>query len=174
MNTELRQDDDRLSLDTLSSMCCNTHVIKAAQIAKALHQQARADMNRLRAIDSEQHKLRPEYLRFLDLEAERKSKTERLRRTSSLIINLADEGADNERGDEFNEYMIPVSHLTLWEAMLAVLEQAGEVQLYELLHVLEQLGKKVTRGAIESAVKTHPKIFQARTRGRDRFVSLKR
>jgi len=172
MQTDVCQSDDRNSLDRLSSMCCNGLVIKAAQVAKALQQQSRADFDRLKAIDAEQNKLRPDYLKFVDLEEEKKRKEDRLRRTSSLINDMV--GEDTKQYDEFNEYIIPVSDLTLWEAMLAVLEQAGEIQLYELLHVLEQFGKKVTRGAIESAIKTHPKVFQARSRNRERFVSLKR
>jgi hypothetical protein len=172
MNTEVREIDDRISIDNVSSVCCNAVVARAAQVAKALAQQAKADFSRLKAIESEQNKLRVDYLRFLDLEEEKKAKTDRLRRTSSLIPEELDESDENH--DEFNSYVTAVVDLTLWEAMLAVLEHTGETQLFELLHVLEQFGKKVTRGAIESAVKTHPKVFQARTRGRERFVSLRR
>ena len=173
MNTEERQSDDRITLYNLSSICCNEDVIKAAQVAKALSQQAKADFVGLKAIESEQTKLRPEYLRFLDLEEEKKAKSYRLRRTASLIPDhLENIREDEESG--FYSYIVKVSELALWEAMLAVLEHTGEVQLFELQHVLEQFGKKVTRGAIESAIKTHPKRFQARSRGRERFVSLKR
>jgi hypothetical protein len=169
-----QETDNSFLLDNLSSSCCNAIVIKAAQVAKALQQQSKADFNSLRAIDVEQNKLRTDYLRFLDLEAEKKFKAERIRRTSSLISDLIDTGDPVHQDDEFDEYIIPVSDLTLWEAMLSVLEHTGEIQLFELLHVLEHFGKKVTRGAIESAIQTHSKVFQARTRGRDRFISLKR
>jgi hypothetical protein len=175
MQTEARHTDDRILLDNISSLCCNDPVIKAAQVAKALSQQAKADYERLKAIDSDQTKIRAEYLRFLDLEDEKKAKADRLRRTASLIpSHLGNIAADQEENDEFDSYIVKVSELALWEAMLAVLEHTGEIQLFELQHVLEQFGKKVTRGAIESAIKTHPKSFQARTRSRERFVSLKR
>ncbi|MFZ0798240.1 MAG: hypothetical protein WCA13_13610 [Terriglobales bacterium] len=174
MNTGARYSDDRITLANLSSVCCNEDVIKAAQVAKALSQQAKADFDGLKAIETEQTKLRPEYLRFLDLEEEKKAKSYRLRRTASLIpAHLQNIRAEDEEGG-FDSYIVKVSELALWEAMLAVLEHTGEIQLYELQHVLEQFEKKVTRGAIESAVVTHPDKFKARTRGRERFVSVKR
>ncbi len=176
MQTQARRSDDRKHIDSLSSLCSNDRVIRTAQIAKALSQQAKADFDRLNAIDSEQDKIRREHLRFLDLEAEKKEKAARLRRTASLIPdrlkNIGVSGDDEH--DSFDTYVIEAKDLTLWEAMLAILEHTGEIQLYELQHVLEQLGKKVTRGAIESAVLTHPHKFRAVTRNRERVVSLKR
>jgi len=149
-------------------------MIKAAQVAKALSQQAKADFDRLRQIDSDQTKIRAEHLRFLDLDDEKKAKADRLRRTASLVPDHLQNIRQDDHADEFDSYVVKAVDLTLWEAMLAVLEHTGEVQLFDLQHVLDQFGKRVTRGAIESAIKTHPKQFQARTRGRERFVSLKR
>jgi len=177
MNTEARQGDDRIVIDNLSSLCSNDRVIRTAQVAKALSQQAKVDFDRLKAIESEQTKLRSEYLRFLDLEEEKKSRSARLRRTASLIPdNLQSIGAsdDDDEEEDFQTYIVKVADLTLWEAMLAVLEHTGEIQLYELQHVLQQFGKQVTRGAIVSAIVTHPDKFRAITRNRDKFVSLKR
>jgi hypothetical protein len=90
--------------------------------------------------------------------------------------NLQNIGAsdDDDEEEDFQTYVVQAVDLTLWEAMLAVLEHTGEIQLYALQHVLEQLGKTVTRGAIESAVITHRDKFRAVTRNRERFVSLKR
>ena len=65
MQTETRTTDDRLMLDNLSSLCSNQSMIKAAQVSKALSQQAKADFDRLKQIDAEQTKIRAEYLRFL-------------------------------------------------------------------------------------------------------------
>jgi len=177
MQTEERQVDGRKMLDKLSSICSNDRVIRAAHVAKALSQQAKDDFERLDAIEAEQAKIRSQYRRFLDLEAEKKDKSARLRRTASLIPdhlqNIGVTGDDNEH-NPFEMYVIEAKDLTLWEAMLAVLEHTGDVQLYELQHLLEQFGKKVTRGAIESAVLTHPDKFRANTRNRERVVSLKR
>jgi hypothetical protein len=174
MQTEARHNDDRKQLDNLSSVCCNGDVIRAGQVAEALSQQAKADFNRITAIESEQKKIMADYLRYKDLEGEKKAKADRLRRTVSLIPDHLHKIRAQGEADEFDSYMVKLSDLTLWEAMLAVLEHTGEIQLFELQHVLEQFGKKVTRGAVESAVTTHPDKFQAKTRGRERFVSLKR
>jgi hypothetical protein len=174
MNTEARQYDDRINVDKLSSICCNAPVINASRVALALSQQSDSDFDRLQKIEVEQTKLRPHYLRFLDLEEEKKAKIERLRRTTSLIPDHLKNVNWRAKKDEFNEYIVTITELTLWEAMLAILEHTGEIQLFELQHVLEQFGKAVTRGAIESAIKTHPQQLQARTRGRERFVSLRR
>lgn|SRR5208282_3316559 len=174
MQTEARKSDTRISIDNLSSICSNQSMIKAAQVAKALSQQAKADFDRLRQIDSDQTKIRAEHLRFLDLDDEKKAKADRLRRTASLVPDHLQNIRQDDHADEFDSYVVKAVDLTLWEAMLAVLEHTGEVQLFDLQHVLDQFGKRVTRGAIESAIKTHPKQFQARTRGRERFVSLKR
>jgi hypothetical protein len=166
--------DDTLALDRVSPESYNEDVIKAAQVAKALSQQAKADFDRLRAIDTEQTKLRAEHLRFLDLEEEKKAKGYRLRRTASLIPTHIDATCTQDESDEFDSYIVKVSELTVWEAMLAILEHTGEVQLYELQHVLEQFGKTITRRAIEKSIETHGDRFKARTQGRERFVSLKR
>jgi len=174
MDTETRQSDDRITVDNLSSICCNARVINASQVASALSQQSEADFDRLQRIEVEQKKLRPHYLRFLDLEEEKKAKVDRLRRTTSLIPDHLKNVSWKAKKDEFDAYIVTLAELTLWEAMLAILEHTGEIQLFELQHVLEQFGKAVTRGAIESAVKTHSQQLQARTRGRERFVSLKR
>ena len=174
MNTEARQIDSRKYVDNLASICSNASVINASQVAAALSQQADTDFERLQKIEDEQVKLRPHYLRFLDLEDEKKSRADRMRRTTSLIPQHLENLKSKPRKNEFDAYIVTLSDLTLWEAMLAILEHTGEVQLFELLHVLGQFGKSVTRGAIESAIKTHPARFQAKTRGRERFVSLKR
>jgi hypothetical protein len=150
-------------------------VIKAAQVAQAMSQRAKADFTRLKAIDAEQSKLRTAYLQYSDLEDEKKAKAERLRRTASVVPKEHIEFAVGEQdADEFNSYIVKVFELSLWEAMLAVLQETGEIQLFELQHVLGQFGKKVTRRAIENAIAAHGSEFRAISKGRERFVSLKR
>jgi hypothetical protein len=107
MNTEARQSDDRIILDKLSSICSNTQVIRTAQVAKALSQQAKGDFDRLKAIESEQTKLRKEYLQFLDLEEEKKSRSARFRRTASLIpddLGSFAANADDDEEEDFQRY----------------------------------------------------------------------
>jgi hypothetical protein len=175
MTTEVHTSSDTNYLDTVSSQSYKRTVIQAAQVAKAMAQRAKADVDRLRAIDKEQASIRAAYLRYKDLDDEKKNKAERLRRTASVIpreqIKFA---AGDEEPDEFDSYMVKVSDLALWEAMYAILEETGEIQLYELHYVLGQFGKKVTRRAIENAITAHAGEFRAVSKGRERFVSLKR
>jgi len=140
-----------------------------------MSQRAKADFDRLKAIDTEQVKLRAGYLQYRDLEDEKQARAERLRRTASVVPrDHIDIAVGDQDEDEFNSYIVKVSELALWEAMLAVLQETGEIQLFELQHVLEQFGKKVTRRAIENAIVVHGSEFRAVSKGRERFVSLKR
>lgn len=176
MNTEAHFLNDTNCLDTVSSTSYKSIVIKAAQVAQALSQRAKADHDRLKEIDKELAKLRAAYLQYRDLEDEKKLRAERLRRTASVIPRDSMIWADltGEDEEEFDSYIVKVSELSLWEAMVAVLQETGEIQLYELNHVLEQFGKKVTRRAIENAITAHSKEIRAISKGRERFVSLKR
>ena len=174
MQSQISSHDNTILLDTVSSASYNSTVIKAAQVAQAMSQRAKADFDRLKAIDKEQAQLRSGYLRYRDLEDEKRDKGERLRRTASVVpkehVKFAVSGDDV---DDFNSYIVKVSDLPLWEVMLAVLQETGEIKLFELHHVLEQFGKNVTRRAIENALTAHNADFRAISRGRERFVSLR-
>jgi hypothetical protein len=172
MNPEICKTDARIFLTRPASRLQNGCMVRAEDVASALRQQGNDDMKRLKQIRSEQAKIRPQYNRFRDLDSEAKDKEARLRRTMSLLNNVYE--LSGEKTDEFKDYMASINDLTLWEAMTAVLEQESRMQIYELQHVLEQLGKKVSRQAIESAIVTHKEKFATRTQGRDKFVSLKR
>jgi len=147
-------------------------MIRVSDIQEALKQQAASDMNRLDAIDAEQRELREQYLRFRDLDDEKKLKNSRLQRTASVLGDIYEDMVTKDK--KFRPYAIAVSEVALWEAMLAILEHVPEMQLHELQHTLAELGKKVSRQAIESAVTTHRDKFESKPRGRDKFVSLKR
>ena len=54
MSTELHFQDDTNYLDMVSSKSYKCTVIQAAQVAKAMAQRAKADVDRLKAIDKEQ------------------------------------------------------------------------------------------------------------------------
>lgn len=172
MQSEIRKHETRNMLTNLVSPLHDGRMVRAEDVAKALVQQGRDDLKRLRQIRSEQSKIRAQYNRFRDLEVEAKEKEARMRRTMSLLDNVYEDA--EEQQDDFKAFVVTLSELTLWEAMMAVLEQVSEVQIYELQHVLDQLGKKVSRQAIESAIATHRNTFETKARGRDKFVSLKR
>ena len=176
MNTEVRNSDTRTTIDTLAEKLHNASVIKTSHIVKALEQQACTDAFKLRTIREEQDKLRRQWMEFRDLEEQAKRREERLQRTLGLIGNHKSDGLKTVLDDErLDGFITPLPNdLALWEAIVTVLEQVEEIQLYELQEVLVELGKKVSRQAMESAINTHRESFETKTRGRERFVSLKR
>ena len=58
--------------------------------------------------------------------------------------------------------------------MQAIVEQAGEIQVIDLQDTLEYFDVKTSRQAIESALASHKETFETKTRGREKFVLLKR
>ena len=177
MNTENRNTDTRHHLTSIASPLYGEGVmIQVSDITKALNQQIKNDLAHLKDAKKRMTELRPKYLTYRDLEREVQAKEERVRRTALLLGDDTVESVRRAEKDDdgFDAYMVSDSPLALWEAMSSVLEHRPEMQIYELQHVLEQLGKKTSRQAIESAIVTHKELFSTRTRGRDRFVSLKR
>lgn len=175
METQICKHDTRITIDNLASKLQNKDVIRVADIKRALERRYRSDMSDLRGIRKEQDKLREQWMRFTDLDEQAKRKEERLRRTVGLLGDSKLTDLDNAAdGDLMDSFVVSVSALTLWEAILAIVEQISEIQIYELQHVLEQLGKKVSRQAVESAIDTHKSLFVTKIRGREKFVSLKR
>ena len=61
----------------------------------------------------------------------------------------------------------------LWEHLRNYMRFVPESQVGEIVEFLQWLGIETSRQAVESAIKTHGKVFQIKKRGRERFVSLK-
>ena len=162
MNTQIRKLDSRNILTDVDSGFTVQDVVRLGDITKALQQQLREDIKQLKANYAEQNKLRPHVIRFRDLEREAKAKEARMQRTVALI---GDEHFPNVKdyaksGDDLSPAItLPVGDTALWEAIMTVLEQAPEMQVVELQHVLEQLGRRTSRQAIESAMATHKNVF---------------
>jgi hypothetical protein len=178
MNTEKCNTGSINMVTHVASICNDAGMVRFADIEKALEQQTAADLKRLKANYAEQNKLRPSVLRFRDLESEAKVREERIQRIVALTGDETFEdlrkkllsGSDVSRG-------IPLTvddELPLWMAMRAIVEQVTEIQVIELQHALEYFDRKTSRQAIESALASHKETFEAKTRNRDKFVSLKR
>src|SRR5438132_1487178 len=80
--------DTRNLLTSLASGLHNSEMVRHSDIASALQEQAKADVKRLKAIYTEQSRLRPKVMRFRDLEQEATSKKERLRRMLALAPGM--------------------------------------------------------------------------------------
>jgi hypothetical protein len=80
------------------------------------------------------------------------------------------------KGKDVSKEIVTITDekLPLWVAMRAIMEQVTDLQVVDLQDVLEYFKIKASRQAIESALASHKETFETKTRGRDKFVSLKR
>jgi hypothetical protein len=152
-------------------------VIRFADIEKRLDQQHAEDVKQLRKNYSEQNRLRPSVVRFHDLEREAKMRQERIARVVMLLRGSKFEDRSELLAGNNVSREIVVSlddKPPLWLAMKAIVEQTTEVQVVDLQDALEYFKIKASRQAIESALASHKETFETKTRGRDKFVSLRR
>jgi hypothetical protein len=178
MHPENRNSESTNSLTSVASKCTVGSVIRFADIEKRLDQQWVEDVKQLRKNYSEQNRLRSSVVRFHDLEREAKVRQERIARVVMLLRGSKFQQTDKELlagNDLSREIMVPVDDKPpLWLAMKAIVEQTTEVQVVDLQEALEYFKIKASRQAIESALASHKETFETKTRGRDKFVSLKR
>ncbi len=177
MNTETRNIDSTNILTDVDSRFSVDRMLRLGDIEKALEQQFREDQRQLKLNYTEQNRLRPKVIRYRYLENDAKARETRMRRIMAVL------GEDRFRGmresvkagvDVSKMVSLAVSFdVPLWEAIAAIVEQAPGIQVVELQHALEHLGRKASRQAIESALATHKDEFETKIRGRDKFVSLK-
>jgi hypothetical protein len=153
-------------------------VIRFADIEKRLDQQYNEDARQLKRNYSEQNKLRPSVIRFNDLEREAKAREDRMARVVMLLGKDKFEDTRREllKGKDVSKEIVTITDekLPLWVAMRAIMEQVTDLQVVDLQDVLEYFKIKASRQAIESALASHKETFETKTRGRDKFVSLKR
>lgn len=153
-------------------------MIRFADIEKRLDQQYAEDAKQLRKNYSEQNRLRPSVVRFNDLEREAKVREERMARVIMLLgeDKFIDTRRELLKGNDLSKEIVTMTDdkLPLWLAMRAIVEQVTELQIVDLQDALEHFGVKASRQAIESALASHKETFETKTRGRDKFVSLKR
>jgi hypothetical protein len=152
-------------------------VIRFGDIRERLQRQYDADYEYLENNYEEQNKLLPQVQRFRDLEREAKVRRERAGRIIAVLgekkFKDRDEDLKRKTGVTTGIYF-DCEDLPLWTLMSAIVEQVPEIQVVDLQAALGYFGKKVTRQAIESALASHRDTFDTHTRGREKFVSLKR
>jgi hypothetical protein len=153
------------------------NLVRFEDIKKRLLQSYRDDGKELANILDQQNALRSEYRRYLDLDARRVALERRMERT--LVAYGPDDFEDIRKSEKSGKdtsrtvAIVIDRDLPLWQVIVAILEQYGELQVIQLELALDRLGHKTSRSAIESSLKTHPDEFKIRTSGRAKFVSLK-
>jgi|ERR1700730_791445 len=173
MQTEERNDESTNSLTSIDSTLYKRNMPRIEDVSHALRQQWEQDEKALAAILDEQKKLRAAHIRFMNLEEEAKQKTERLRRLAVVL---------SKKGDPFDyietqKYVYTegsADEIPLWETVVEVLRQTGELRVVDLNTILDSLLGETSRQAIDSALATHSKEFQIKRRVRETFVSLRK
>jgi len=176
MHTEHRNIESTKRFITVASECNVGSVIRFADIEKRLDEQYVEDVKQLRKNYSEQNRLRPSVVRFHDLEREAKVRQERIARVVMLLRDNKFERRELPTGNDVSrDIVVSVDdNPPLWLAMKAIVEQTTELQVVDLQDALEYFKIKASRQAIESALASHKETFETKTRGREKFVSLKR
>jgi hypothetical protein len=177
MHAGNRNSDSTRNLTCIESGCTLGSVIRFTDIEKRLDLQYQTDYKYLKRNYAEQNKLRPAVLRFRDLQREAKAREERAARIIKVLgeEKFADQREELRSGSDISkDIFFDTENLPLWALMRAIVEQVEEIQVVELQDALEHFGQKASRQAIESALASHKEIFETKTRGREKFVSLKR
>jgi hypothetical protein len=130
----------------------------------------------------EMESLAAQYHRYRDLQAEVDSHWKRILYILRLIgpdraakVMASDKtGVIREATDNPSQSDDGRADLPVWKAIREYLREAGEARVGEIQSFLTWLGfENVSRQAIESALKRHERTFGVRTKGHERFVSLK-
>lgn len=174
----LRKNEANKPIDNVASILQNNFVARYQDITDALTTQFTNDIGQLRAMQDEQAKIRATYLRFLDIEKQKRGLTERVETTACLLLARgADETTGTMRGYLENVgLVIPKdwrSHVPTWRVIAEIVRQFPKMQVVEIVRVLERLGFQVSRQAVESALTTKADKFRITKRGREKFVSLR-
>jgi hypothetical protein len=166
------------SIDSVASLLHNESVARYQDVTEALTTQLTNDLGQLRAMQDEQAKIRATYLRFLDIEKQKRGLVERVETTACLLLAKGPaEGTADMRGYLENVgLVIPKdwrSHVPTWRVIAEIVRQFPKTQVVEIVRILERLGFQVTRQAVESALTTKADKFRITKRGREKFVSLR-
>jgi len=151
-------------------------------VFKALESNFRQDCSRLEDIRSEMEKLRGSYNRFIELRQEMENRHSRVLRIIGLLgtegIEIAksndrEDVIDTAIGGQFNVKQLR-ENLPLWQALQEYLRVVSKASVEEIRAFLEKVGMEdVSRQAIESAVRAHPRVFQTIKKGKERYFSLR-
>jgi hypothetical protein len=139
------------------------------------------DAKRLREIATEQEKFSEAYNRYLALQRESRAHEESANALRALLgPDAFVEAMSTDKSDAvgWEIEMSPTAQelrekTALWQHVRQYLRFVPEAQAGEMVSFLQWVGIRVTRQAVESAIRSHPREFAVKTRGREKFISLK-
>jgi len=174
MQTEKRNDESTIHLTAIESRLYKRIMPRKQDVVHALREQLDADAKALTKVLDEQNSLRAAHIRFMNLQEDARQKMARVKRLTALLADLPDTASKAKQFGIMVEDPI-FDETPLWEKIVEVLRQTGELQVVDLHQVLNEIitSYEVTRQSLESALTTHSKEFQIKRRGREKYVSLK-
>lgn len=181
MKQEARNTEARNMLTELAPMLHDADMARAQDILKRICDALVVDAKRQREIAVEMHKLSDAHYRYLALQRETKAHEDSSNALKALLgskafVEAMSEDSSDAIGEELEIYPT-VRELResapLWQHIQQYLRFVQEAQVGEIVEFLAWMDIETSRQAVESAIKTHSRIFKVRPSGRERFVSLK-
>jgi len=161
-------------LDFLASFLDAIDVASLSEIQRRMYDQLLTESARLRNLFTEESFLRSSIEQYRRVRNDIKVAQRRANQLAALIGPdklKKQKGIDPEVLKQAEESMTRVA---LWAAIGLILEQVPELRIVELHQMLQKLGFKASRQAVESAIDYHKETFQTRaTEKREKFVSLR-
>jgi hypothetical protein len=170
-----------ISLDSVAELCFNPFVARAHDVLSRIQGALTVDAARMKEIAVEMAKHADAYYRYQALQRESAEHEKSAHGLMALLgpkAFVAVMAGDKTENIGYEVDMTPSPAMLrestpLWEHVRSYLRFVSESQVGEIVEFLEWVGIETSRQAVESAIKTHGKVFQVKKRGRERFVSLK-
>jgi hypothetical protein len=148
------------------------------EIAGAMQKRMMREFRRVKAAGAEMRKLTDAFQRYQELRQERNKGERRVLRLAALLY--PGDMPQNEDTARLGHMISDIDNaprkadLPLWEALEEYLAVVGEARPIDAADMLEGfVDRKVTRQAVESAVRRHPDIFQVRGHQGESLISLR-
>jgi hypothetical protein len=177
----VRQNEARQYLTYVASLLHTSCVPKANDFFDRVRDALVVDAKRQKEIRAQMNDLAEAHNRYLALQRESKSHEDSSNALKALLGRKAFDAVVKEDKSEVvgseTEWYPTIEQLredaSLWQHVQQYLRFMREAQVGEILNVLGWLEIETSRQAVESALKTHSRIFRIRKQGREKFVSLK-
>jgi len=170
------------SLDNVATKVHHIVMPSIAEVQDRMHQRLEHECLSLQSMRKEMEELSRAYNRYIDLKNEVEARSKRIQRLVGVLGDeFLDEMAANRSQAVIEETNLQGNpsdlriELRLWLAIREYLRVAGEAKVGDIQDFFEAMNfETVSRQAIESALRSHNKIFRVVKRGRDKYVSLKK
>jgi hypothetical protein len=169
------------NLTSVARVLHDSRMARATDVFDRIRDALVVDAKRQKEIRAEMHNLSEAHNRYLSLQRESKAHEDSANALKSLLgpdalIAAMKQDDSDSIGSEMEIYPA-VAQLReaapLWQHVQQYLRFVPEAQVGEIVDILRWLKIEANRQAVESALKTHSRIFRVRKQGREKFVSLK-